>query len=105
VEYPEDDWPGHLLHTTTAPTISPVHLSNPHTKIEWPLDSMLLAIARTPESRELFRGGQFPTDWVDRGGLAIEHLGKISRRLLEPGTPNGGKRLIKVLALHIKDFG
>jgi len=46
---------------------------------------MLLAIARTPEARELFRGGQFPTD--DRGGLAIEHLGKISRRLLEPGTP------------------
>jgi hypothetical protein len=85
LEYPEDDWPGHLLHTTTAPTISPVRLSNPHTKIEWPLDSMLLAIACTPEARDLFRGGEFPTD--DRGGLAIEHLGKISRRLLEPGTP------------------
>jgi hypothetical protein len=85
VEYPEDDWPGHLLHTTTAPTISPLHLINPDSKIEWPLDSMLLAIARTPEAREFLRGGQFPID--DREGLAIEHLGKISRRLLEPGTP------------------
>jgi hypothetical protein len=85
LEYPEDDWPGHLLHSTTAPTISPIRLSNPDTKIEWPLDSMLLAIARTPEARDIFRGGQFPT--LDRGGLAIEHLGKISRRLLEPGTP------------------
>jgi hypothetical protein len=46
---------------------------------------MLLAIARTPEAREFLRGGQFPID--DREGLAIEHLGKISRRLHEPGTP------------------
>jgi hypothetical protein len=85
VEYPEDDWPGHLVHTTTAPTISPFQLINSDSTTEWPLNSMLLAIARTPEARELFRGGQFPTD--DREGLAIEHLGKISRRLLEPGTP------------------
>jgi hypothetical protein len=46
---------------------------------------MFLAIARTPEARDLFRRGQFPID--DKEGLAIEHLGKISRRLLEPGTP------------------
>ena len=85
MEYPEDDWPGHLLHSTTAPTISPLHLSNPYNKIERPLDSMFLAIARTPEARDLFRRGQFPID--DKEGLAIEHLGKISRRLLEPGTP------------------
>jgi len=86
LEYPEDNWPGYLMPSTTPPTISPIQLSSPAPKVQWPLDSMLISIARSHEARQLFRGGHSPTDWIiDRGDLAIEHLGKISRSLLEPG--------------------
>ena len=64
-------------------------------------DFLLYVITKSMEAHEQFRAGQFPTEREDTG---LDSLGKISRKLLEPGiSPNFS--LIQVWMLHTKDSG
>ena len=83
IEYPEDHWPGHLRSTTAAPGMGPMHVTQPPLEVHGPTDSILFAIAHSTQVRDLFQAGYFPSD---RGDTTTERLGKISPRLLEPGS-------------------
>lgn len=82
-EYPEDEWPGHLTHSTSAPGIARMVLVPEYSTPGRPKDSLLLGIAHSAVAYDLFLPGYFPRQRAD---VTIEQLGKISRRLLEPSS-------------------
>ena len=82
-EYPEDEWPGHLSHSTPAPGIERMVLVPAESTPGRPKDSLLFGIAHSAVAFDLFLPGYFPRQRAD---VTMEQLGKISRRLLEPSS-------------------